>query len=127
MGNELTTGGAPRFRDHVWYGSGGVRRRNRLGGEFEVSQKIGWQDNNSRFFVPREQGTARLEISYRQPLLSASGRCYNESRIVLASIAADIGRDDLRELLQEHLLQFYTPRILLDPMVMNILSHQVKQ
>jgi outer membrane protein TolC len=105
VGNLLTTGGAPRFRDHVWSATSGLRRKNRIGGELEISQKIGWQDNNSRYFVPRDQGTARLEIAYTQPLLSKAGRAYNESRIVLAQLDAAIGRDELRDLLQDHLLE----------------------
>ncbi|MDA1015617.1 MAG: TolC family protein [Planctomycetota bacterium] len=105
VGNTLTTGGASRFRDHIWSTRGGVRRTNEVGGEIEASQKSGYQDNNSRFFVPNQQGTARLELSYTQPLLNGRGRAYNQSRIMLAHVDSRIAEDELAGQLQDHLLK----------------------
>ncbi len=105
VGNTLTTGGASRFRDNVLSASGGLRRKNELGGDVELSQKFGYQDNNSRFFVPNQQGTTRLEVSYTQPLLNQFGRVYNQSRTVLAQIDTRVSEDELQGELQSHLLK----------------------
>lgn len=105
VGNLLTTGGSPRFRDNHWTGNAGVRRKNQLGGEFRAQQRIGYQDNNSQFFVPKQQGSARLELNYSQPLLKGAGRCYNQSRIILASIDTEVAGRESARLLQEHLLK----------------------
>ena len=108
VGNTLTTGGPPRYRDQQWTGAAGVRQRNITGGEFELAQRFGWQDTNSRFFVPSPQRTARLELSYTQPLLHGSGRAYNESRVLLASINTNASLDEVQGQLQDHLLDVAT-------------------
>ena len=64
VGNSLTVGGGQnRFNDHNLSGSAGARRRTRNGGQLEVAQRLGWQDNNSTFFIPGQQGTSRLVLS----------------------------------------------------------------
>ena len=105
VGSTLTTGGPTRFKDRQFSYAAGARRRNVWGGEFEVSQRIGYQDNNSVFFVPNDQGTARLTASYTQPLLRGAGRVYNTSLTVLASIDTQIARDEFSRQLQSHLLE----------------------
>lgn len=105
VGNTLTTGGPNRFRDHNFSYSAGARRRNTLGGEFEVSQRLGFQNNNSVFFLPNNQGTSRLTLSYSQPLLRGAGRVYNTSLTVLASIDTKIAREEFSRQLQSHLLE----------------------
>ncbi len=105
VGNLLTTGDSPRFRDHIWSGSAGYRRKTRHGGEWEVAQHLGFQDNNSRYFFPEQQGTTRLEISFTQPLLNGAGLAYNNSRIVLADIDANVAQDELYQYLLGHLLK----------------------
>lgn len=106
VGNTLTTGNSSnRFIDQVATVQAGVRRRNQYGGEFEVSQKWGWQDNNSRFFVPAPQGTTRLQMNYTQPLLNGAGEAYNQSRIVLAQVELNRSFDVVQEELQDHLVK----------------------
>ena len=46
VGSLLTTGGPGRYRDHNWTSNSGVRRRAYSGGRFEISQQLGYQDNN---------------------------------------------------------------------------------
>lgn len=104
VGNTLTTGGPDRLRDHNATFELGVRRRNTIGGEFEVSQRYGHQNNNSIFFIPNNQGTARLSLSYTQPLLRGAGRAYNTSLTVLAKLKTGVARDEFERQLQEHLL-----------------------
>ena len=103
VGNLLTTGGPPRYNDNHWKGDYGVRRRTGSGGELELAQRLGFQNTNSKFFVPNNQGTARLEISYTQPLLNRFGRTYNNSRIVVAQIDANVARDEFKGSVQDHL------------------------
>ena len=105
VGNTLTTGGPDRLRDHVGLFELGVRRRNTLGGELEVGQQFGHQNNNSIFFVPNDQGTARLTLSYTQPLLRGAGRVYNTSLTVLAHIDSGIAHEEFSRKLQDHLLE----------------------
>ncbi len=104
VGNQLTTGGPPRYRDRNLTTSGGLRRRNTVGGQFEVAQRFGVQDTNSVFFVPPNQGTSRLTVNYTQPLLRTAGRAYNTSLTVLAQIDTEAARDELSRELQTHLV-----------------------
>lgn len=105
VGSTLTTGGPPRFRDSRFDFEAGLRRQTGLGGQFEAGQRYGHENSNSIFFVPNDQGTSRLTLSYTQPLLRGAGRAYNTSLIVLAQIDSAIARDDFSRQLQEHLLE----------------------
>lgn len=105
VGNILTTGGAPRYRDHLWSSSAGVSRRNTLGGSFETSQRIAHQNNNSNFFSPNNQGSSRWSMSYTQPLMRGGGEIYNRSLIVLARIDTAVAGDEFSRQLQSHLLE----------------------
>ncbi len=105
VGNVLTTGGSPRFRNNQWSYAGGLRRRNTNGGYFEIAQEFGFQNTNSTFFQPNNQGTSRLRLSYTQPLLRGRGQVYNTSLVVLANIDADIANDEFSRQLQSHLLE----------------------
>lgn len=106
VGNTLTTGtNEDRYKDRTWTATAGVRRDNRLGGNFELSQQMGRQGNNSRFLLPNPQATTQLELRYTQPLLNGAGRAYNESRTVLAQIDANVSSDNLLTDLQSHLIK----------------------
>ncbi len=104
VGNVLTTGGATRFKEHLWNSRGGVRKRTSTGAELEISQQLGYQDNNSRFFVPTQQGSANLLLNFSQPLLNGAGKVYNESRIVLANMESESARHEEFGNIQAHLL-----------------------
>ena len=104
VGSTLITGGPERLRDHTASFEAGMRRRNTLGGEFEVGQRIGHQNSNSVFFIPQDQGTSRLTLSYTQPLLRGAGKVYNTSLTVLAKLKTKLERDEFERQLQEHLL-----------------------
>ena len=106
VGNSLTAGpGINRFKDHNLTFNGGVRRRNREGGQIELSQQAGIQENNSTFFTPNNQATTRLVLSYTQPLMRGQGRAYNQSLICLANIDKQIADDEFRRQLESHLLE----------------------
>ena len=106
IGNTLTTAnGATRLLTRKAVGTSGVRQKNLHGGELRIAQNIGHENQNSSFFVPNNQGTARFELSYRQPLLDGAGRTYNESEIVLARIQANSSEDEVADALQVHLIK----------------------
>ncbi len=104
IGNTLTTGNnESRFRQQEWYSKTGLRKKNAAGGELEMSQRLGYLDNNSRFLVPPDQGSARLELNYRQPLLKGKGSLVNESLVLLANIDFQSANQEYRDTLQTHL------------------------
>ena len=105
VGNTLTTGGDARYKNNQFSGGAGLRQRTLVGGKLELSQRIGWQDTNSTYFVPDQQGTAKLALSYTQPLMRGRGKVYNESLIVLAQIDTDVSEDEFSRQLQAHLLE----------------------
>ena len=105
VGDKLTTGGPPRFRDSTWYYLAGARRRTASGATMELSQRLGYRDNNSLFLSPTQQGNARLSLSFTQPLLNGAGRTYNQSRIVLAQLDTRAARDEVTLGLQNHLVE----------------------
>ncbi len=104
IGNTLTTGNnSNRFADNKVNSQGGFKRRTETGGEFQVAQSIGHQYNNSIFLQPNPQSTTRLELSFRQPLLSKAGTVYNQNQIVLAGINSNVASDETLQELQTHL------------------------
>ena len=106
VGSSLTVGdGSDRFRDQNANATTGFRRRLLGGGSFELSQRIGYQDTNSTFFIPNDQSTARLVLNYTQPLLRGHGKAYNTSLTLLARIDVARSRDEYRRQLQQHLLE----------------------
>lgn len=106
VGSSLTVGGTgTRFQDHKLGLTSGLRRTTWSGGELDISQQIGHQSNNSNFFVPNDQGTARLSLGFTQPLLRGRGRVYNQSLAVLANIDVAAANQEFSRQLQSHLLE----------------------
>lgn len=103
VGNTLTTGGLPFLKDNIWTGQAGVRRKYFTGGKLEASQLLGFQNSNSRFFVPQDQGTATLAINLQQPLLRGAGQTYNRSQIVIAQLNAGASWDQVAGRIQDEL------------------------
>lgn len=106
ISNALTTGDPSRFfNEETAQVVGGVRRNTRTGGQFDVSQRFGFQDNNSTFFIPANQATGQLTVSYTQPLLRGRGRAFNNSLVVLSQLDAGVAEDEFLTTLQEQLLE----------------------
>ncbi len=105
VGSVLTTGpgGSSKFRDKNWTYEGGLRKRNLLGGTLDLSQRVGYQNTNSSFFTPPNQGTTQLTLSYNQPLLNGAGKAYNRSLTLLAEINTGIAWDQFSGQLQDEL------------------------
>lgn len=104
IGNALTTGdGSNRFRDENFSTGYGLRKRTRTGGQLEIAQRSGFQENNSIFLTPNPQATSRMEINFTQPLLRDGGRAVNNVRIVLAQLDVQIANSQVRSRLERHL------------------------
>ena len=106
VSNSLTVGDdSNRFKEETFQFSSGLRKRTRTGGFLDVGQTYGYQDNNSTFFIPNDQATGRLTLSYSQPLLRGRGRAYNNSLVLLANIDAGVAHDTFKATLQSELLE----------------------
>ncbi|MGB7346758.1 MAG: TolC family protein [Pirellulaceae bacterium] len=106
VGSSLTVGGnGDRFNDHNFLFNVGGRKKLTNGGMLETYQRLGHQNTNSQFFVPNDQGTARLVLGYTQPLMRGRGEAYNTSLILLAKIDVRRAQDEYQRQLQQHLLE----------------------
>lgn len=106
VGSSLTVGGTgTRFRDHDLDASLGFRRRLYSGGNVELLNELGYQENNSDFFIPNDQATSRLVLRYTQPIWQGRGQTYNRSLIVLAAIDVQAAGNEYARQLQSHLLE----------------------
>jgi outer membrane protein TolC len=105
VGNALTTGGASRLLDTNWNATAGVRKLQSNGGQWELSQRMGWQDTNSIYFIPANQGTSKMMLSYTHPMMRGNGADYQNSVIVLAEIDASMGGSQLKSDLQALLVE----------------------
>lgn len=104
VGNTLVTGGPNRLNVHDWQFEGGLRKRLLTGADIEVSQRLGFENSNSLFFLPPDQGSAQLVLSFSQPLLKGAGRVYNDSLIMLAELNTQREQDEYARQLQDYLL-----------------------
>ena len=104
VGSTLTTGGPPRYLDQNWTIRRAFASWARRAARLEAAQRFGYEDSNSVFFVPDQQGTARMSLSLTQPLLNGAGRWYNTSAVVLAQIDTAIAGDKFAKDLQNFLL-----------------------
>lgn len=106
ISNTLTAGGtATRFNDNIFQGAGGLRKRTRYGGQLDINQRFGWQNNNSAFFIPDNQATGQFTIAYTHPLLRGKGRSYNNSLVFLAQIDSQVAQQEFLATLQDELLE----------------------
>ena len=104
--NQLIAGpNVDRFKDQIFQAAAGVRRNTRTGGLLDISQRFGYQDNNSEFFIPGDQATGQITLSYSQPLLRGRGLAYNNSLVLLAQIDSEVAMDEFQATLQDHLLE----------------------
>lgn len=107
VGSVLTTGGPDRYIDQNWNYNTGLRKRTLTGAQIELSQKVGYENSNSLYFLPALQGSSRLSLNITQPLLNGAGQAYNSRLIVLAQIDAQSARDSVSKDLQSMLLEVY--------------------
>ncbi|WP_197231424.1 TolC family protein [Novipirellula artificiosorum] len=105
VGSALTTGdNSTRYVDETLSGVGGIHSKMRAGGQFELSQRAGYQANNSTFLIPNPQGTTRLEFSFTQPLMKDRGKAFNQTRMMLARLDVQQASSEVRQSLERHLV-----------------------
>lgn len=104
--NSLQAGGnQSRLNDNIFQLSAGARKVTRFGGQFDVSQQFGWQNNNSTFFIPEDQASSQLTFNFTQPLLRGRGFAFNNSLIVLAKIDTAVAEQQFLAEVQDQLLE----------------------
>ena len=108
VGNSLTTGGAPFLEDNIWSAEAGLRRKLRNGADYQISQRLGFQNSNSTFFTPQDQGTATLALNVTQPLLRGRGEYVNQAQILIAQSTGGAAWDTFKTELQIELEQVVT-------------------
>ena len=106
VGNSLTAGGTvDTFDDSIFQLAGGVRKLTRYGGILDISQRFGFQDNNSVFLVPNDQATSQFTVSYTHPLLRGRGQAFNNSLVFLAQVDSEVADQEFLATLQDELLE----------------------
>jgi outer membrane protein TolC len=105
VGNTLTTGGANRFKQDQWTFETGLKKKFVTGTEVTLSQQVGRTDNNSIYFVPDPQSTAKLTLSIVQPLLKGAGVGYNRSIMQIAKLDSDVAMSEFIRQSESHLLE----------------------
>jgi outer membrane protein TolC len=108
VGNSLVTGGPPRLNEHRARFEAGVRRRTYSGASVSLSQRLGHDNSNSLFFIPDNQGNARMFLEMRQPLLEGRGRDYNRSFVVETVFQSDQAQAEYLKTLQDQLFDVGT-------------------
>ena len=83
----------------------GLKRTNRVGGQFEGSQKLQLNHTNSQFFNPNDRGISLLTLRYNQPLLRDGGRLVNEGQVVVAQLLAESANADYQTRINDVLQQ----------------------
>ncbi|MDF1825946.1 MAG: TolC family protein [Verrucomicrobiales bacterium] len=105
-GSTLETGSANDFfRERGWTMEAGVRKKFLAGTEVVVAQDLGQKSNNSEFFIPGDQGNARLRLSVVQPLLKGAGAKYNRTMMQIAKLDAETGYEEFVRQLETHLME----------------------
>ena len=105
VGNSLTVGTGESFlKDNIWSADAGLRKKSRNGANWELNQRLGFQNSNSNFFVPQDQGTATLALNVTQPLLRGRGKYYNQSQILIAQATNSAAWQTFHGELQDELL-----------------------
>ncbi len=105
VGNTLTVGGGESFlKDNLWSADAGFRRKARNGAAVELNQRLGFQNSNSNFFFPQNQGTATLALNVTQPLLRGRGAYVNQAQILIAQAAGGASWETFQAELQDELL-----------------------
>ena len=94
-----------RSRGEQYSSNYGLRRNNRLGGEVQLSQGFGWENSNSSFFNPANQGTAGLALTYSQPILRDGGYEIATASIRIAASRIKATDADYVSGFQQHLLE----------------------
>ena len=100
---STTTDNSNYLKDHTWTGDFGIRKKLKTGASYELSERLGFQNSNSSFFTPQDQGTATLALNVNQPLMRGRGKYYNESQILIAQATSGAAWDTFTAELQDEI------------------------
>lgn len=100
---SVTKNGSDYLKDHNWTADFGFRKKLRTGASYELSERLGFQNSNSAFFTPQDQGTATLSLNVNQPLMRGRGKYYNESQILIAQATSGAAWDTFSAELQDEI------------------------
>lgn len=100
---SVTKDGSDYLKDHNWTGDIGIRKKLKTGASYELSERLGFQNSNSNFFTPQDQGTATLALNVNQPLMKGRGKYYNESQILIAQATSGAAWDTFTAELQDEI------------------------
>lgn len=103
--NTLTTGGASRLQDHVLGIDAGLRGRNYAGTTYNMGQRLGHKNSNSDFFVPNDQGSARIFANLTHPLLRGRKIDPARSLVITAQFQTQAAQADYQDAIQKQLFQ----------------------
>ena len=70
VSTSLDAGTASRLKNNIWTLRQGVRRLNRVGGQFEIAAHQGHKNSNSDFFIPNNQGNLPVSIKLQPTVAS---------------------------------------------------------
>lgn len=102
VGSTLTTGGPPRLNETRLDNGLGLKAKNQLGGSAELAQNMQLRNNNSVFFVPKQQADAKMVLRLNQPLMRGAGRTYATSSVRIAEFNAGVSQHEATRKLQLH-------------------------
>ncbi len=91
VGSTLQTGLPGFFVEKGWTSEVGLRKKFLPGTKVSIAQELSRISNNSQFFLPGNQGQARLKLTVMQPLFKGAGVTYNRSLIQIAKLDAQAG------------------------------------
>lgn len=94
-----------RLNEHDLNGTVGVRRRVADGSTVDLSQRLGHRNSNSEFFLPNNQGNARLSLEYTKPILRGNGVTYNQATTVIAQLNVNTAENDFATRVSDQLLR----------------------
>lgn len=103
--DSALSGADNRLDRDDWINRAGLRQLNRFGGSIEASQGLSTAASNSEFFNPVNQGSAVLQLEYRQPLMRNAGRFVGTSLIELAVLDQETARYGVVQLAQNFILE----------------------
>lgn len=105
VGSTLETGHPGFFVENGWTSEVGLRKKFLPGTRVSLAQELSRISNNSEFFVPGNQGQARLKLTVMQPLLRGAGVTYNRSLIQIAKLDAEAGYAEFVRQVETHLME----------------------
>ena len=105
VGNTLTTGGPPRLEEETVSVDAGLQGTRQSGTTYRIGQRVGHQNSNSTFFIPNNQGTARLYANLTKPLLRGRQVDINRTLVLTGKFETRVAQAAYQEAIQKQLFE----------------------